>query len=53
MKKFESILIILMLICVGGLTLISLFVWHNVFTTIMFLIAIFIWIWAVDKTEYK
>mgnify|MGYP004452389475 CR=1 FL=1 len=53
MEKLETILMILILICISILALLSVFVWHNMVTTIIFIIAIFIWLWALDRNEEK
>ena len=53
MEKVETILMVLILICVSILALLSVFVWHNMVTSILFIIAIFIWFLALDKDEEK
>ena len=40
MEKLETIFMILILICISILALLSIFVWHNMVTTIIFIIAI-------------
>ena len=53
MEKVETILMVLILICVSILALLSVFVWDNMVTSILFIIAIFVWFLALDKDEEK
>jgi len=47
MKTIESILYIIVLICLCAMTLASVFVWHNMFTTVLFLAGVLIWVWGI------
>ena len=47
MKKIEKILMVIILICLCALALASAFIWHNVFTSVLFAAGIFIWLQAL------
>ena len=53
MKKFENILWILVLVCLISLTLMSLLVWNNMFTTLLFTAGIFIWLFSLEAEFNK
>lgn len=51
MKRVESIFIIIILICLCVLALASVFIWHNMFTSVLFTAGIFIWLWAIKGEQ--
>ena len=51
MKKIGLILIATLLICVGAFVCISVFIWHNTFTSVLFAAGIFIWLWILEAEQ--
>lgn len=48
MKKIEKILMLLILACLCALAWASVFVWHNIGTTILFTAGIIIWLLVLN-----
>lgn len=51
MKKIEKILMLLILVCLCALVWASVFIWHNMFTAVLFTAGIFIWLWALEAEQ--
>ena len=51
MKIVESILMVIILICLCALALASVLIWHNMFTSVLFTAGIFIWLWALEGEQ--
>lgn len=51
MKKIEKILMLLILVCLCALAWASVFIWHNMFTAVLFTAGIFIWLWALEADQ--
>mgnify|MGYP006878126292 CR=1 FL=1 len=51
MKRVESIFMVIILICLCVLALASVFIWHNILTSILFTAGIFIWLWAIEGEQ--
>lgn len=50
MKVIEAFFIVIILICFCILTWISVFIWHNLYTAVLFTAAVFVLLWIL-KTE--
>lgn len=51
MKKIELILRVIILMCLCALAWASIFVWHNMFTSVLFTAGIFIWLWTLEAEQ--
>ena len=51
MKKIEKILTIIILICLSILAWISIFIWHNMFASILFTAGLFVWLWSLESEQ--
>lgn len=51
MKKIEKILTVIILICLCALALASAFIWHNMFTLVLFTAGIFVWLRALETEQ--
>lgn len=51
MEKMESIFKIFILICLSVLAWVSVFIWHNMFTSILFTAAIFVQLWLLEAEQ--
>lgn len=51
MKKIEKIIMLIILACLCVLVWASVFVWHNMFTLVLFTAGIFVWLWALETEQ--
>lgn len=51
MKKIEKILMLIILACLCALALASVFIWHNMFTSVLFTAGIFVWLWTLEAEQ--
>ena len=51
MRKVEKILMVIILICLCALAWASVFIWHNMFTSVLFTAGIFIWLWTLEVEQ--
>jgi len=51
MKRTESVLMVIILICLCALAWASVFIWHNMFTSVLFTAGIFVWLWALEAEQ--
>ena len=51
MKKIEKIIMLIILACLCVLVWASVFVWHNMFTLVLFTAGIFDWLWALETEQ--
>lgn len=51
MKKIESILMLIVLVCLCVLAWVSIFIWHNMFTSVLFTAGIFVWLWTLEAEQ--
>ena len=48
MKKIEKIIMLIILACLCVLAWASVFVWHNMVTSILFTAGLFVWLWTLE-----
>ena len=51
MKRIESALMVIILVCLCALAWASVFVWHNMLTSALFTAGIFIWLGASEPEQ--
>ena len=51
MKEIESILMGIVLVCLCLLVWASVFIWHNMFTSVLFTAGIFVWLWTLEAEQ--
>ena len=51
MKKIEKILMLIILACLCVLAWASVFIWHNMFTSVLITAGIFVWLLTVETEQ--